>query len=57
VHVASVERMGMAKDCISADPALLEKTFDTYSAVLNWYLDRIFSHNQFLFDRNLIDYI
>jgi hypothetical protein len=57
VHVASVERMGMAKDYISADPALLEESFDTCSAALNWYPDRIFSHNPLLFGRHLIDYI
>jgi len=54
VHVASVERMGMANYCISANASLLEESFDTYSAALNWYPDRLFSHNPLLFGRHLI---
>ncbi len=30
VHVASVERMGMAKDRISANPPLLKQSLDSY---------------------------
>jgi hypothetical protein len=49
--------MGMANYCISANAPLLEESFDTYSAALNWYPDRLFSHNPLLFGRHLIDYI